>query len=68
MTLLDYELEDLIEDAVRRSTMVYDDDSNNISEKLIYLMNDLTQDRLETVYIPTDVFPDFDVWGRRSYG
>lgn len=68
MTLLDYEFEDLVEEAVRRNAIVYDKDSNNISEKLIYLMNDLTQDRLETVYIPTDVFPEFDVWGRSSYG
>jgi hypothetical protein len=66
--LMNFEFEERLEQAVDANMMFYDNESENISKKLIYLMWGHSGDRLETVLIPTDLYPEFDIWGETRYG
>ena len=68
MDLMNFEFEERLEQAVDANMMFYDKESENISKKLIYLMWGHSRDRLETVLIPTDQWPEFDIWGETKYG
>jgi hypothetical protein len=65
---MNFEFEERLEQAVDANTLFYDEESDNISKKLIYLMWGHSRDRLETILIPTDLYPEFDIWGETRYG
>lgn len=67
MKLLDYELDQKLQEATDRNVMFYDKDSGDISKRLIYLMFSYTEDTLRAILIPTDAYPDFD-WEKPVYG
>lgn len=70
MKLLDYELDQKLQEATDRNLMFYDENlsySRDISKRLIYLMFSWTEDTLGAVLIPTDAYPDFD-WEKPLYG
>lgn len=57
----DHELYGRIKHAVDKNVLVFDSDVNmTITKRLIYLMYDVSVDQMEQLYIPTDVYPDFD--------
>lgn len=57
----DWEFNGRLKDAVERNLMVFDTDGNgNITKKLVYLLYGHSDDQLERVLIPTDVYPEFD--------
>lgn len=64
----DYELYGRIKQCVEKNIMVYDlDDYGSITKRLIYYMYDISVDKMEKLYIPTDIFPDFD-FAQPQYG
>ena len=64
----DYELYGRIKQCVDNNIMVYDEEAIlTITKKLIYHMYDVSFDELQKLYIPTDVFPDFD-FAQPQYG
>jgi hypothetical protein len=64
----DHEFYGRIKYAVDKNIIVYDSETNlNITKKLIYLMYDASFDKMEQLYIPTDVYPDFD-FAQPQYG
>lgn len=57
----DWELNGRIKDAVEKNILFYDPDGEgNITKRLVYLMYGHSDDLLERVLIPTDVYPEFD--------
>jgi len=57
----DWELNGRIKDAVDKNILFYDPDGEgNITKRLVYLMYGHSDDLLERVLIPTDVYPEFD--------
>lgn len=57
----DYELYSRIKQCVENNIIVYDSHSNFvITKRLIYYMYDISVDKMQKLYIPTDIFPDFD--------
>ena len=64
----DYELYGRTKQCVDNNIMVYDEEAIfTITKKLIYHMYDVSFDELQKLYIPTDVFPDFD-FAQPQYG
>ena len=57
----DYELYGRIKQCVEKNMMVYDRHADfAITKRLIYYMYDVSVDKMQKLYIPTDVYPDFD--------
>jgi len=57
----DWELNGRIKDAVEKNILFYDEHGKgNITKRLVYLMYGHSDDLLERVLIPTDVYPEFD--------
>jgi hypothetical protein len=67
MKLSDSELDQKLREANEHDLIFYDPNSGDISKKLIYFMFSYTEDTLETILVPTDVYPDFD-WENPLYG
>ena len=66
--MTDKELYDRIKQGVENNVMVYDDSEYDvISKKLIYFMYSVSVDKMQKLYIPTDVYPDFD-FAQPQYG
>ena len=58
----------MLQSGIDRNTVVYDSiESLNLTQRLIYLMYGVSEDTLKTVFIPTDVFPEFD-FAKPLYG
>lgn len=56
-----WELNGRLRDAVKKNILFYDEDGKgNITKKLVYLMYGHSDDQLERVLVPTDVYPEFD--------
>lgn len=57
----DWEFNGRLKDAVAENILFFDYDGNgNITKKLVYLIYGHSEDQLERVLIPTDVYPEFD--------
>ena len=64
----DYELYGRIKQCVEKNILVYDSETNlTTTKRLIYLMYDVSVDKMQKLYIPTDIFPDFD-FAQPQYG
>ena len=64
----DYELYSRIKQCVEKNIMVYDEHADfAITKRLIYYMYDVSVDKMQELYIPTDVYPDFD-FAQPQYG
>lgn len=64
----DHEFYGRIKYGVDKNILVYDSEVNlTITKRLIYLMYDVSVDKMEQLYIPTDVYPDFD-FAQPQYG
>lgn len=64
----DHEFYGRIKYGVDKNMLVFDAETNaNMTKRLIYLMYDISVDQMEKLYIPTDVYPDFD-FARPQYG
>ena len=64
----DYELYGRIKQCIEKNMIVYDgDEVNTITKRLIYYMYDISVDKMQKLYIPTDVFPEFD-FAQPQYG
>jgi len=66
--MTDKELYDRIKRGVENNVFVYDGTEDIvISKRLIYLMYSVSVDKMQKLYIPTDVYPDFD-FAQPQYG
>jgi len=64
----DKELYDRIKQSVDNDIMVFDPEAfNTITKRLVYYMYDVSVDKMQKLYIPTDVYPDFD-FAQPQYG
>jgi hypothetical protein len=66
--LSDHDLGEAIKKGVIRNIVALDESVEGITTvRLIYSMWDISFDKMEKLYIPTDVYPDFDFY-KRQYG